>query len=72
MYGHPYLTERGTFSRPVLVGLGVLVTFHAVAIPGENNNTLDVGHFPSKRLVVEKIVRSVGGSGDSGGWVHGR
>lgn len=56
----PYLTERGTLSSPIVVGLGVLVTFHAVAVPGEDNNTFDVGHFASMSLVVEKVVRRVG------------
>ena len=71
IYGYPYFTERGALSWPVLVGLGVLVTFHAVAVPGDDNNTLDSGHFASMRLVVEKVVGSVGGSsGDD--WLHGR
>lgn len=65
-----YLAERGALSRPVLVGLGVLVTFLAVAVPGEDNNTLDSGHFASRRLV-EKVVRSVGGGSGSDGWFHG-
>jgi len=69
--GHSYLAERGALSWSVPVGLGVLVTFCAVAVPGENNNTLDSGHLASRRLVVEKVVGSVGGSSRSGGWLHG-
>ena len=68
---HPYLAERGALSWPVPIGLGVLVTFRAVAVPGEDNNTLDSGHFASRSLVVEKVVRSVGGGSRSGGWLHG-
>jgi len=67
----PYLAERGALSWPVLVGFGILVTFHAVAVPGEDNNTLDSGHFASRRLVVEKVVRSVGGGSRDDGWFHG-
>jgi len=69
LHGHSYLAEWGAFSWPVPVGLGVLVTFRAVAVPGEDNNTLDSGHLASRRLV-EKVVRSVGGSSRSGGWLH--
>jgi len=68
---YPYLAERSTLSWPVLVGLGVLVTFHAVTVPGEDNNTLDSGHFASRRLVDEKVVRGVGGGSGSGDWLHG-
>jgi len=68
----PHLTERGALSWPVLVGLGILVTFQAVAVPGEDNNTLDSldsSHFAIRRLVVEKVVGSVGGgSRDDGGY----
>ena len=39
----------------------VPVTLHAIAVPGEDNDTLDGGHFVIKRLISEKIVRSVGG-----------
>jgi len=68
---YPYLAKGGALGWPVLVGLGVLVTFQAVTVPGEDNNTLDGGHFASRRLVVGKVVRSVGGGGCSGGWFHG-
>jgi len=71
LYGHPYLAERGALSWPVPVGLGVLVTFRAVAVPGEDNNTLDSGHLASRRLVVVEVVRCVGGSGRGGDWLHG-
>lgn len=67
----PHLTERGTLSWAVLVGLGILVAFQAVAVPGEDNNTLDGGHFGSRRLVVEKVVGCVGGGSRSDGWYHG-
>ena len=67
---NPYLPERGALSWPVLVGLGVLITFRAVAVPGEDNNTLDSGHRVSGRLIVEKVVRSVGGGSGSDGWFH--
>ena len=63
------LAERGALSGAVLVGLGVLVASHMVAIPGEDNNTFD-RHFLSRRWVVEKVVRVGGGSG-SDGWFHG-
>ena len=67
----PYFTERGALSWPVLVGLGILVAFQAVAVPGDNNNTLDSGHFAGMRLVVEKVVRRVGGGSRDDGLFHG-
>lgn len=54
---YPHLTERGTSS--LLGGLGVSVTLHVATVPGVDNDTLDSRHFASKRLIVEKVVRSV-------------
>jgi len=70
----PYLAERGALSWPVLVGLGILVTFQAVAVPGEDNNALDSlngGHFASSRWVFEKVAGSVEGGSRDDGRYHG-
>ena len=68
---HPYFTVRGALGWTVLVGLGVLVAFQAVPVPGEDNNTLDGrSHSVGGRFVVERAVRGVGGKSRSDDWVH--
>ena len=39
------------------------MTFHVVTVPDDDNNALGGGHFAVQRLIVEKVVRSVGGGG---------